>query len=104
MDEQPHFLHLWDRLGSKEAIKDFLLNTFHLFNELVNKDIYPSEWSSMRFMAIHILLKTLQVSILSTSAQSVHFVKSFLRKNVNKFKFQKAVKRKQIQISRQFWD
>ena len=21
MDEQPHFLYLWDRLGSKEAIK-----------------------------------------------------------------------------------
>ena len=61
MDEQPHFVHLWERLGSKEAIKDFLLNIFHLFNELVNKDIYPSEWASMRFMAINVLLKTLQV-------------------------------------------
>ena len=60
MDEQP-YVHLWERLGSKEAIKDFLLNIFHLFNELVSKDIYPSEWATMRFMAINVLLKTLQV-------------------------------------------
>jgi dedicator of cytokinesis protein 3 len=60
MDEQPHFLYLWDRLGSKEAIKDFLLTTFHLFNELVTTDIYPDEWATMRIIANEILLKTLQ--------------------------------------------
>ena len=61
MDEEPHFLYLWDRLGSKEAIKDFLLNIFHLFNELVTTDIYPDEWATMRIVANEILLKTLQV-------------------------------------------
>ena len=62
MDEEPHFLYLWDRLGSKEAIKDFLLNIFHLFNELVTTDIYPDEWATMRIVANEILLKTLQVN------------------------------------------
>ena len=61
MDEQPHFHYLWDRLGSKEAIKDFLLTTFHLFNEIINTDIYPDEWATMRIVANEILLKTLQV-------------------------------------------
>ncbi len=62
MDEQPHFLHLWDRLGSKEAIKDFLLNTFYLLNELVHKNVYPSEWASMTMAANAVLLKAMQVS------------------------------------------
>lgn len=61
MDEQPHFLHLWDRLGPKENIKEFLLNIFYLFNELVSKDVYPSEWAIMGIMANNILLKTMQV-------------------------------------------
>ena len=61
MEESPHFLYLWDRLGSKESIKDFLLNTFHLFNELIVKDVYPQEWATMKILVNEILLKVLQV-------------------------------------------
>ena len=45
------------------TFKDFLLTTFHLFNELVTTDIYPDEWATMRIIANEILLKTLQVLI-----------------------------------------
>lgn len=61
MDEEPHFLHLWDQFGSDEAIKEFLLNIFHIFNEFVSIDIYPTEWATMRVMVNNILLKALQV-------------------------------------------
>ena len=65
MDEQPHFLHLWDRLASRTAVKEFLLSTFHLFNELVTKDIYPQEWATMKIVANAVLIKTMEVNILA---------------------------------------
>ena len=92
MDEQPHFLHLWNRLASRGVIKvcfvyfsclfffyevltieliisyfcffqDFLLTMFQLINELVTKMIYPEEWSIMTILANQIILKALQVSL-----------------------------------------
>ena len=72
MDEDPHFLHLWNRLGSRGAIKDYLLSTFQLINELVNKEIYPEEWSIMSILANQIILKALQVRKSQTLSRCFH--------------------------------
>ena len=82
MDEDPHFLHLWNRLGSRGAIKDYLLSTFQLINELVNKEIYPEEWSIMSILANQIILKALQVrksQTLSQCSTSKAQVSTFLK-------------------------
>ena len=61
MDDDPHFLNLWTRLATQGAIKEYLLSTFQLVNELVIKEIYPEEWSIMSILANQIILKALQV-------------------------------------------
>ena len=57
---EPHYLKLWDNFGSRKPVKDFLLQAFLLFRDLVTRSTYPSDWSVMRYLVNHVMLQTLQ--------------------------------------------
>ncbi|XP_076363419.1 dedicator of cytokinesis protein 3-like isoform X2 [Tachypleus tridentatus] len=65
MDEQ-HYSHLWEKFGDRHQmsdhreLKDFLLQVFIVFRELLKQDIFPRDWVVMKMVTNHIILCALQ--------------------------------------------
>ncbi|XP_013788618.2 LOW QUALITY PROTEIN: dedicator of cytokinesis protein 3-like [Limulus polyphemus] len=65
MDEQ-HYSHLWEKFGDRHQIsdrrelKDFLMQVFIVFRELLKQDIFPRDWVVMKMVANHVILCALQ--------------------------------------------
>ena len=58
---EKNYLCLWDNLGTRNRVKNILLQTFLLFHDLVDSEVYPKEWSVMRLTATgRIMLCTMQ--------------------------------------------
>ena len=58
---EKNYLCLWDNLGTRNRVKNILLQTFLLFHDLVESEVYPKEWSVMRLTATgRIMLYTMQ--------------------------------------------
>ena len=58
---EKNYLCLWDNLGTRNRVKNTLLQTFLLFHDLVDSEVYPREWSVMRLTATgKIVLRTMQ--------------------------------------------
>ncbi|XP_040570903.1 dedicator of cytokinesis protein 3 isoform X3 [Lepeophtheirus salmonis] len=55
-----HFIKLWEQIVSRKQIKEFLLQSFLLFQELIKVEPFPHEWFTMRFLVSSIILKTIQ--------------------------------------------
>lgn len=59
--KEKNYLCLWDNLGTRNKVKNILLQTFLLFHDLVDAEVFPKEWSVMRLTATgKIILKTMQ--------------------------------------------
>ena len=59
--KENNYLCLWDNLGTRNKVKNILLQTFLLFHDLVDSEVFPKEWSVMRLTATgKIMLKTMQ--------------------------------------------
>ena len=59
--KEKNYLCLWDNLGTRNKVKNILLQTFLLFHDLVDSEVFPKEWSVMRLTATgKIMLKTMQ--------------------------------------------
>ena len=58
---ESNYLCLWDNLGTRNRVKNILLQTFLLFHDLVDSEVYPKEWSVMRLTATgKTMLRTMQ--------------------------------------------
>ena len=60
MDED-NFLKLWENLGNRGQVKQFLLQTFMLFHDLIDSEQFPPDWSAIRLCVTgKVVLKTMQ--------------------------------------------
>ena len=60
MDEDS-FLKLWENLGNRAQVKQFLLQSFLLFHDLIDMEQFPEDWSVIRLSVTgKVVLKTMQ--------------------------------------------
>ncbi|KAK7862569.1 hypothetical protein R5R35_004185 [Gryllus longicercus] len=55
-----HYKRLWEELGDRKPVKDFLLRVFLVFRDLIKQDVFPSDWLVIRMVANNVMLTALQ--------------------------------------------
>ena len=57
--DQGHYERLWSDLLERKPLKDFLLRLFLVLRDLVQQDVFPSDWRTMHCVANRIILCSL---------------------------------------------
>lgn len=58
--DEYHYTRLWEELGDHKLTKDFLLRVFLVFQDLVNKQVFPSDWLVIKMAANQVILSSLK--------------------------------------------
>ncbi|XP_076362645.1 dedicator of cytokinesis protein 3-like isoform X4 [Tachypleus tridentatus] len=64
--EEQHYFHLWKKfddrchIRDRKKLKDFLLQVFLVFRDLVKQDVFPRDWVVMKMVTNHVTLCALQ--------------------------------------------
>ncbi|XP_050533759.1 dedicator of cytokinesis protein 3 isoform X2 [Daktulosphaira vitifoliae] len=58
--DEYHYKRLWEELGDRKPLKDFLLRAFLLFRHLIKHDVFPSDWMVMKMTTNNVILAALQ--------------------------------------------
>ena len=58
--DRGHYERLWNDLSVRKPLKDFLLRLFLVLRNLVNQDVFPSDWRTMHCVANRIILSSLE--------------------------------------------
>uniref|UniRef100_A0A8D9BP44 Dedicator of cytokinesis protein 3 n=1 Tax=Cacopsylla melanoneura TaxID=428564 RepID=A0A8D9BP44_9HEMI len=58
--DESHYKKLWEELGDKKPLKDFLLRAFLVLRDLVKQDVFPSDWLVMRMVTNQVILTALR--------------------------------------------
>lgn len=59
MDEY-HYKRLWEEYGERKSLKDLLAKIFYVFHNLVETDVFPTDWLIMKMVVNNIILNSLQ--------------------------------------------
>lgn len=59
MDEY-HYKRLWEEYGERKALKDLLAKIFYVFHNLVDTDVFPTDWLVMKMVVNKIILESLK--------------------------------------------
>uniref|UniRef100_A0A1B6BYQ6 Dedicator of cytokinesis protein 3 n=1 Tax=Clastoptera arizonana TaxID=38151 RepID=A0A1B6BYQ6_9HEMI len=54
-----HYNRLWEELGERKPLKDFLLRAFLVLKDLIKQDVFPSDWMVMKMAANKVMLAAL---------------------------------------------
>ncbi|GAB6029592.1 hypothetical protein CHUAL_005335 [Chamberlinius hualienensis] len=54
-----HYTSLWEEFKSRKHLKEFLLNVFQVFHELVKRDVFPKDWMVMSMATNNVILEAL---------------------------------------------
>ncbi|XP_026677811.1 dedicator of cytokinesis protein 3 [Diaphorina citri] len=57
--DESHYKKLWEELGDKKPLKDFLLRAFLVLRDLVKQDVFPPDWLVMRMVTNQVILTAL---------------------------------------------
>ncbi|XP_049589605.1 dedicator of cytokinesis protein 3 isoform X3 [Syngnathus scovelli] len=55
-----HFQHLMENFQSKEVLKEFMMKIWCVLRNLMKLSIFPRDWTVMRLLSSHIILRTVQ--------------------------------------------
>ncbi|XP_015379000.1 PREDICTED: dedicator of cytokinesis protein 3 [Diuraphis noxia] len=55
-----HYKRLWEELGDRKPLKDFLLRAFLLFRHLIKHDVFPTDWMVIKMTTNNVILAALQ--------------------------------------------
>ncbi|XP_065212165.1 dedicator of cytokinesis protein 3 isoform X2 [Planococcus citri] len=58
MDEC-HYQSLWDQLGDRKSLKDFILRIFLVYRNLVKQEVFSTDWLVMKMVMNNVLLNSL---------------------------------------------
>ncbi|KAE8615848.1 hypothetical protein XENTR_v10008638 [Xenopus tropicalis] len=53
-----HYQQLLESFGSKDELRDFLLQIFTVFRILIRPEMFPKDWTVMRFVANNVIITT----------------------------------------------
>lgn len=62
--DECHYKKLWEELGDKKPVKDFLLRAFLVLRDLVTQNVFPQDWLLMRMVTNQIILNALPPLVL----------------------------------------
>lgn len=54
-----HYQSLWDQLGDRKSLKDFILRIFLVYRNLVKQEVFSSDWLVMKMVMNNVLLNSL---------------------------------------------
>lgn len=55
-----HYKRLFEELGDRKSLKEFLLRAFSLFGHLIMEDVFPTDWMVIKMTTNNVILAALQ--------------------------------------------
>lgn len=57
--DEYHYKSLWDQLGDRKSLKDFLLRIFLVYRNLVKQEVFAVDWLVMKMVVNSVVLTSL---------------------------------------------